>query len=101
MGIRPKLLRAPFTLLFRFLARLAELIGGIHLPYTVRLGRRVRSGTTAESCSMPVRLGMMYTFARTPHLESPPGTKSALSRPSAIGWILGVGHVFWARDHRP
>jgi serine O-acetyltransferase len=42
MSIRPKLLRAPFSLAFRFLSRLAELIGGIHLPYTTRLGRRVR-----------------------------------------------------------
>jgi serine O-acetyltransferase len=42
MDIRPKLLRAPFSLSHRLLARLAELIGGIHLPYTVRLGRRVR-----------------------------------------------------------
>ncbi|MGP0066210.1 MAG: serine O-acetyltransferase [Isosphaeraceae bacterium] len=42
MGIRPKLLRAPFSLAFRFLAPLIELIAGIHLPYTVRLGRRVR-----------------------------------------------------------
>ena len=42
MGTRPKLLRAPFSLLFRILSRLIELIGGIHLPYTVQLGRRVR-----------------------------------------------------------
>ena len=42
MGIRFKLLRAPLTLLYRLLARPAELLGGIHLPYTVRLGRRVR-----------------------------------------------------------
>jgi serine O-acetyltransferase len=42
MGIRPKLLRAPMTLIYRLLSRSAELIGGIHLPYTVRLGRRVR-----------------------------------------------------------
>jgi len=42
MSIRPKLLRAPFSLSYRFLSWLAELIGGIHLPYTVRLGRRVR-----------------------------------------------------------
>jgi serine O-acetyltransferase len=42
MGIRPKLLRMPFSLAHRFLSRLAELLGGIHLPYTVRLGRRVR-----------------------------------------------------------
>src|SRR5262249_8575813 len=42
MGIRPKLARAPFSLTYRFFSRLAELLGGIHLPYTVRLGRRVR-----------------------------------------------------------
>ncbi|WP_165073803.1 serine O-acetyltransferase [Paludisphaera rhizosphaerae] len=42
MGIRPKLLRAPLSLLYRFLSAWAELIGGIHLPYTVKLGRRVR-----------------------------------------------------------
>ena len=42
MSIHPKLLRAPFSLTFRFLSRLAELVGGIHLPYTVQLGRRVR-----------------------------------------------------------
>jgi serine O-acetyltransferase len=42
MAIRPKLLRAPFSLTYRILAWLVELVGGIHLPYTVRLGRRVR-----------------------------------------------------------
>jgi serine O-acetyltransferase len=42
MSIRIKLVRGPFSLTYRLLARLAELIGGIHLPYTVRLGRRVR-----------------------------------------------------------
>jgi serine O-acetyltransferase len=42
MSIRPRLLRLPFSLAFRFLSRLAELIGGIHLPYTTQLGRRVR-----------------------------------------------------------
>lgn len=42
MGFRTRLVRAPLTLIYRPLSRLAELIGGIHLPYTVRLGRRVR-----------------------------------------------------------
>lgn len=42
MGFRWKLVRAPLTLLYRVTAYWAELIGGIHLPYTVRLGRRVR-----------------------------------------------------------
>jgi serine O-acetyltransferase len=42
MGVRPKLLRAPLSVTYKFLARFAEIIGGIHLPYTVQLGRRVR-----------------------------------------------------------
>ncbi|WP_165250294.1 serine O-acetyltransferase [Paludisphaera soli] len=42
MGVRPKIVRAPFSLLYRFLAAWVELIGGIHLPYTVRVGRRLR-----------------------------------------------------------
>lgn len=42
MGVRPKLLRAPFTLLYRFLYKWVEWTCGISLPYTVQLGRRVR-----------------------------------------------------------
>lgn len=42
MGIRPKLLRVPFTLLYRFMFKIVECLAGITLPYTCRLGRRVR-----------------------------------------------------------
>ncbi len=42
MGVRPKLLRAPLTLLYRFLTKWVEWTCGVSLPYTVRLGRRVR-----------------------------------------------------------
>ncbi len=42
MGIRPKLVRAPLTLIHGVMAWLVGLVGGIHLPYTVGLGRRVR-----------------------------------------------------------
>jgi serine O-acetyltransferase len=42
MGIRRKVLRAPFTLLYRFLFKWVEWTCGITLPYTTRLGRRVR-----------------------------------------------------------
>lgn len=41
MGL-PKVLRAPCTLLYRFLFKWIEWTCGITLPYTVRLGRRVR-----------------------------------------------------------
>ena len=42
MGVRPRPLRLPLTLLYRFLYRWVEWTCGISLPYTVRLGRRVR-----------------------------------------------------------
>ncbi len=42
MGVRPRLLRAPLTVLYRALFVAVEFATGITLPYTVRLGRRVR-----------------------------------------------------------
>ena len=42
MGIRPKILRAPFSILYRMLFKFVEWTCGITLGYTVRLGRRVR-----------------------------------------------------------
>jgi len=42
MGIRFKPLRAPFTVIYRFLYLFVEITTGISLPYTVALGRRVR-----------------------------------------------------------
>ena len=42
MGVRHRALRAPLTLLYRVLYKLVEIAAGISLPYTVRLGRRVR-----------------------------------------------------------
>ncbi|MEO8243724.1 MAG: serine acetyltransferase [bacterium] len=42
MGIRPKALRAPMSLLYKVMAKQCEWVCGIMLPYTVRVGRRVR-----------------------------------------------------------
>lgn len=41
MSIRPKLLRAPFSVLYRALYRRCRNHYGIELPYSVKLGRRV------------------------------------------------------------
>ncbi|BAU40716.1 serine O-acetyltransferase [Leptolyngbya sp. O-77] len=41
MGIEPKLLRAPFSILYRAMFRHVRNVYGIELPYTVQLGRRV------------------------------------------------------------
>jgi serine O-acetyltransferase len=42
MSIKPKLCRAPFTLLYRVLFLWVNWLWGIDLLYTVKLGRRVR-----------------------------------------------------------
>jgi serine O-acetyltransferase len=41
MGVRPKLLRAPLSILYRIAYRHCRNVYGIELPYTVELGRRV------------------------------------------------------------
>lgn len=41
MGVQPKLLRAPFSILYRAMFRHVRNVYGIELPYTVQLGRRV------------------------------------------------------------
>jgi serine O-acetyltransferase len=42
MDVRPKPLRLPFSLLYKILYKFVEWTCGISLPYTVKLGRRVR-----------------------------------------------------------
>jgi serine O-acetyltransferase len=42
MSLSPQVLRAPFSLLYKFMFKWVEWTCGITLPYTVRLGRRVR-----------------------------------------------------------
>lgn len=42
MSVRPKIVRAPLTLLYRAMFRIGQWTAGIMLPYTVRVGRRVR-----------------------------------------------------------
>lgn len=41
MQVQPKILRAPFSILYRSLYRHVRNVYGIDLPYTVQLGRRV------------------------------------------------------------
>lgn len=41
MGVRPRALRAPLSLLYRFMTHWVRWLVGIELPYTVKVGRRV------------------------------------------------------------
>lgn len=42
MGVRPRALRAPLTVVYRAMFKACEIFGGIMIPYSVPLGRRVR-----------------------------------------------------------
>lgn len=42
MSIRPKILRAPFTLVYRLMRPMCQVICGIKLDYTVKVGRRLK-----------------------------------------------------------
>jgi serine O-acetyltransferase len=57
MSVRPKLLRAPFSLLYRLLAGLIRSFCGIDLPYTVQLGRRVRIWHRGGMTISAIRIG--------------------------------------------
>lgn len=42
MSVRPKLLRAPFTIVYRIMFKACEIFCGIKLSYPVKVGRRVK-----------------------------------------------------------
>ncbi len=75
MSVRSRLLRAPLTVVYKFLYRVVEWTCGISLPYTVRVGRRVRiwhhGGMIlhAESIGNDVQIRQNTTFgvSRTLH----------------------------------
>jgi serine O-acetyltransferase len=41
MGVKPRVLRIPLSLLYRFMTHWVRWMAGIELPYTVKVGRRV------------------------------------------------------------
>lgn len=73
MGIGNGLLRAPFSLLYRMLAKCVQWFGGIDLMYTVRVGRRVRiwhhGGMTLEALEIgdDVHIRQNTTFGLRQH----------------------------------
>ena len=102
MGVRPKVLRAPFSLLYRVLFKWVQWTCGITLPYTVRLGRRVRlwhhGGMIlhAESIGDDVQIRQNTTFgiARTNGLHQLPTIEARCDISCGV-CVLGkvtVGH---------
>jgi serine O-acetyltransferase len=90
MGVRTRLLRMPLSLLYRSAARMVQWMGGIDLPYTTRVGRRVRiwhhSGMTLEALEIgdEVHIRQNTTFGLRRHGD-PRWLKPVIGRGVQIG----------------
>lgn len=90
MGIRNGLLRAPFTLLYRILAKNVQWFCGIDLMYTVKVGRRVRiwhhGGMTLEALEIgdDVHIRQNTTFGLRQHGD-PRWLKPIIGKDCQIG----------------
>jgi serine O-acetyltransferase len=97
MGIRPRLVRLPFSALYRIMSVLVNWTTGIELPYTVRVGRRVileHFGTmilVAHSIGEDVTIRQNTTFGIA-HFEDKTGRPIIGS-----GVELGAGAVVLGR----
>ncbi|MEM9414651.1 MAG: transferase [Planctomycetota bacterium] len=75
MGIKPKLLRLPFSLVYKILNKHVEWLCGISLPDTVKVGRRVRlwhhGGMILHAASIgdgaQIRQNTTFGVVRTEH----------------------------------
>jgi len=90
MGIRSGLLRAPFSLLYRIMAKCVQWFGGIDLMYTVKVGRRVRiwhqGGMTLEALEIgdDVHIRQNTTFGLRQH-NDPRWLKPMIGKGCQIG----------------
>ena len=101
MGIRPRVLRFPFTLTYRIGAKLTQWLCGIDLPYSVPLGRRVRIDhfggmiLVAESIGDDVVIRQNTTFgiARVDRLHDRPriGNRVDIGAGAVIIGAIAIG----------
>ena len=90
----PKLLRAPATLLYRLAYRRCRVAYGIDLPYTVRVGRRVRLDHSGGMILVGERIGDEVTLRQNTTLGIKRVQGAAHVRPVIeAGADIGAGAV--------
>jgi serine O-acetyltransferase len=103
MGIRSKILRAPFSLLYKFLYKFVQWTCGISLLYTVKVGRRVRIWhhggmiLAARSIGDDVHIRQNTTFGvahRGDHVSQKPiiGDRCDIGCGAVILGAITIGH---------
>lgn len=80
MSVKLRLLRIPLTILYRVMAKASEIFGGISIPYTVIVGRRVKlehfggmvlvADRIGDDCV--IRQNTTFGIARKTELQSRP-----------------------------
>jgi len=93
MSVKPRLLRIPLTILYRMMAKCSEIFGGISIPYTVIVGRRVKlehfggmvlvADRIGDECV--IRQNTTFGIARKSELQSRPSIGNRVD--------IGVGAV--------
>ncbi|MEO1493030.1 MAG: transferase [Pseudomonadota bacterium] len=101
MSVQPRLLRLPLSAFYRFMLKLCEWWGGIFLPYTVRVGRRVRLDhfggmvLVAQSIGDDVTIRQNTTFGiarlNRPHDRPVIGNGVEIGAGAVIIGAIGVG----------
>lgn len=101
MKVKPKLLRAPLSMLYRYMFRRVRNVYGIELPYTASIGRRVvfehQSGIVIHGASIIgddciIRQGVTLGVKDESHLEDAPVLGNGVSV-GAGAVILGKIYV--------
>jgi serine O-acetyltransferase len=106
MGVRFKPIRAPLTLVYRFLFKWVEWTCGITVPYTTRLGRRVRIWhhggmiLNARSIGDDVHVRQNTTFGLS-HRGAPAGAIPTIGDRVDVGCgVCVAGYVTVGDDSR-
>lgn len=83
MGIQFQPIRLPFSVLYRFMAKLVEITAGIDLPYTVIVGRRVKLEHFGSMILVANRIGDDVTVRQN--------TTFGIADPKRIGELPVIG----------
>lgn len=93
MSVRPKLARAPLSLLYRIMFKSCEWFCGISLPYTTRVGRRVCLEHFGGMVLVPKSIGSDVTLRQNTTVGIPSRTAVAARPVIDDGADIGAGAV--------
>lgn len=93
MSVRPKPLRAPFTVIYRIMFKTCEWLCGMSLPYTTIVGRRVCLEHFGGMILVPLSIGSDVTLRQNTTMGIP-SSRARAARPVIEDHVdIGAGAV--------